>query len=192
MDRSLTPLSSLLLWCLSDCLFVCLLAWCRRYTSQPRSSAVIERSIDRSIAFRCCYGAAGAAGDWRLCSPPLDPGAWHPRPRHRPLRPPAGSTQRIVHRISIYLSMYVCLESSLSLEACLLACLLAFQAGAPTLEQRMAIDDTPAHQRIAAAGSSIRKALDCQTFIVSLFSKGIVNNRRKRGITSRFTLVLSR
>ena len=36
----------------------------------------------------------------------------------------------------------------------------------------VAIDGTPAQQRIAAAGSSIRKALDCQTFIVSLFTKG--------------------
>ena len=57
------------------------------------------------------------------------------------------------------------------LEACVLCC----QAGAPTLEQRMAavaIDGMPARQKIAAAGSSIRKALDCQTFIVSLFPKG--------------------
>ena len=68
--------------------------------------------------------------------------------------------------------MYVCLESNWVLEAGVRAC---FQAGAPTLEQRMAavaIDNTPAHQKIAAAGSSIRKALDCQTFIVSLFAKG--------------------
>ena len=52
-----------------------------------------------------------------------------------------------------------------------------FQTGAPTLEQRMAtvaIDGTPAHKSIAAAGQSIRKALDCQTFIVSLFPKGRV------------------
>ena len=52
-----------------------------------------------------------------------------------------------------------------------------FQTGAPTLEQRMAavaIDGTPAHESIAAAGQSIRKALDCQTFIVSLFPKGRV------------------
>ena len=36
----------------------------------------------------------------------------------------------------------------------------------------VAIDGTPVHQRIAAADSSIRKGLDCQTFIVSLFTKG--------------------
>ena len=49
------------------------------------------------------------------------------------------------------------------------------QAGAPTLEQRMAamaVDAPTAQQTIAAAGSSIGKALDCQAFIISLFSKG--------------------
>ena len=33
-------------------------------------------------------------------------------------------------------------------------------------------DDTPAQQIIAAAGQSIHKALDCQAFIVSLFTTG--------------------
>ena len=55
-----------------------------------------------------------------------------------------------------------------------------FQAGAPMLEQRTAIDGAPAHQSIAAAGSSIRKALDCQTFIVSLFAKGRERERDMR------------
>ena len=56
-----------------------------------------------------------------------------------------------------------------------------FQTGAPTLEQRMAavaIDGTPAHKSIAAAGQSIRKTLDCQIFILSLFTKG---RERERG-----------
>ena len=41
----------------------------------------------------------------------------------------------------------------------------------------LAIDDTPAQHSIAAAGSSIRKALDCQTFIVSLFPRGRQSSR---------------
>ena len=70
--------------------------------------------------------------------------------------------------------MHVCPESSFWVwrETCVF---LFFQAGAPTLEQRMAaatIDGTPAQQTIAAASQSIRKALDCQIFIMSLFTKG--------------------
>ena len=43
---------------------------------------------------------------------------------------------------------------------------------AVTIEAPTTRDGTPAQQKIAAAGSSIGRALDCQTFIVSLFTKG--------------------
>ena len=60
-------------------------------------------------------------------------------------------------------------------------CIYGLQADAPTLEQTMAAmavdapttrDGTPVQQKIAAADSSISKALNCQAFIISLFSKG--------------------
>ena len=43
---------------------------------------------------------------------------------------------------------------------------------AVAIEAPTTCDGTPAQQKIAAAGSSIGRALDCQTFIVSLFTKG--------------------
>ena len=162
VSRSCDRSRRCLLCCWGGCLFVCLV----QATRQP--AALI--CFDRSIAFRSYHGGGGGGGG-RLCFPPLDPGAWHPRPQRRLLCPPPGSIQRIAHRIPICLSLSVWNRIGV-LEARLV---FFFQAGAPTLEQRMAavaIDGTPVHQRIAAADSSIRKGLDCQTFIVSPFTKG--------------------
>ena len=87
--RCLPILLSIVLNCFLAGVFV---AAGTSHRQRPLSAAfaAVDRAIDRSIGFRCCHGGGG----WRLCPTPLDPGARHPRPRHRPFCPPQGTRWR--------------------------------------------------------------------------------------------------